>query len=152
MLPPPWTLCVSFVVQTSCGWGRPRWHRPRTTLSPRVGPQWRGGSADEPQGPCRGRVYLTPWPDSQSAVRPALTAERGYDLRGHGGSGLTGSSLKHDRDTLALTDSVPVGGAEWLRRLYAAEDIWPSGADGPLKMNLDCIKHPVVLLFLSQQW
>lgn len=91
---------------------RPRWHMPRTTLSLHVGRQCRGGSADEPRGPCRGHVYLTPWPDSQSAVRHVLTAERGYDLRGHGGSGLTGSSLKRSRDTPALTDSVPVGGSE----------------------------------------
>lgn len=55
----------------------------------------------------RGRVYLTPWPASQSAVRPFANAWAGYDLQGHGGLGLMGSSLIRGRDTPALTDSVP---------------------------------------------
>lgn len=122
-----------------------------TTLSLHVGRQCRGGSADEPRGPHRGHVYLTPWPDSQSAVRPVLTAERVYDLRGHGGSGLTGSSLKGSRDTTALTDSVPVGGSEYPRGPVGASlfscDVCQTEADEQLKMYFSVSKILYVVYF-----
>lgn len=122
---------------------------PSTTLSLHVGWQCWGGSADEPRGPCRGHVYLTPWPDSQSAVRPALTAERGYDLRGHRGSSLTGSSLKRSRDR--ADRQCPC----WWQRIATGSgrsisiQLWclPTEADEQLKMYFSVSKILYVVYF-----
>lgn len=86
----------------------PRWHMLCAALSLSVGQQCEAGSADEPQG-TQGSCLLNPLTCQPISCQASANGWPVYDLQGHKGFSLTGSSLIRSRDSPTLTDSVPAG-------------------------------------------